>query len=81
MQFPTGTPMMSKHQIDLTPLGRQKLEVDNIGGDRGEIMWYLKQHGRSSLREIAEKTGIVFPKVKGLVNEMSGKYCRWLEWC
>ncbi len=62
MQFPR-TPLTPRYQVDLSPLGKQKLEIDNIGGDRGEIMWHLKTHGRSSLKEISERTGIAFPKV------------------
>ncbi len=71
-----------KHQLDLTSLGRSKLEsIDDMPDIRAAIMFYLKDHGRSSPQEIAKRTGKNFQKVQVVVKQLvSGDY-RWIEWC
>lgn len=70
----------TKHRVDLTPEGRIRIENDNIAGVRGDIMWYIKEHGASSPKVIAEQTGIAPPRVKGVINELTGKDYKWFEW-
>lgn len=81
MGFVDRLPLMTaKHRIDLTPMGRQKLETQNIDGAKGTIMWHLKEHGASSLKEISEYTGMTFPRVKGIAKELAGNDYKWVEW-
>lgn len=71
-----------KHQVDLTQLGRQKLEsMDNMTQSKADIMYYLKDHGRSSPQEIARGLNMNFQRVKSMVKELASGEYRWLEWC
>lgn len=76
-----GKPFQQKaNQAVLTPKGQQKLEASNGSGTQWTILWYLKEHGRSSPKEISDDLSIAFPKVKNILNSLAGKDYRWVEW-
>lgn len=80
LRLPFGGINKNPSLANLTPIGKQKLETSNITGPVGMILWYLKEHGASSVKEVSSETGIVAPKAKAILNQYSGKDYKWVEW-
>ena len=64
----------------LTAIGRIKLEKTRLDTAAYQVLYYLKESGNSSIREIAQHTGLPWPKVKNILNHYAGEDYRWIEW-
>jgi DNA-binding MarR family transcriptional regulator len=68
LQGPRKKPMAT-----LTPTGREKLEISDPTGTRGDIMWYLKENGPSSVEEIRASLNLSPQKVKDILRTLESE--------
>ena len=70
-----GGPPAPKKKIMavLSPEGRQKLETTDVRGDRGDIMWHLKENGPCSVDELSEGLDMSANKVKDVLRDLEAE--------
>lgn len=63
----------TKPMAILTPYGKQKLDDTDIRGDKGAIMWYLKENGMSSVQELADECGMSQNKIRDILKDLESE--------
>jgi hypothetical protein len=70
LPFIGGSKSKQKKLAELTPRGMAFVDSSNAIGPKASIMWYLKSHGASTIKEVSAGTGMPFQKTKFWLDDL-----------